>query len=255
MNRIDALFQRKKNNILSIFLTGGYPTLEATESLCLALDKAGVDCIEIGIPFSDPVADGPLIQETSAVALKNGATIENILRAVGTIRKQCDIPLILMGYFNPVLQYGVKRFLQDAREVGVDGVILPDLPPAEFKREYQSFFTECGIHNILLISPNLSDNRIQELDALSNGCLYGVSSLAVTGGDVSQTEHTSGYLKRLQMLKLRNPVLIGFGIRTKEDFSNVCRYTQGAIIGSAFLKAIKNGDPVRAAEQFVGSIR
>lgn len=253
MKRIDKLFEDKERKIFSVFLTAGYPTLEATADICVALAEEGVDCIEIGLPFSDPIADGPVIQRTSQVSIANGTTIDSVFLEVTKIRKKSQIPLILMGYINPVLQYGIENFLRMARESGVDGVIIPDLPPEEYIRHYRGLFEQYGIQNILLISPNTSDARILQLDEISSGYLYCVSTLGVTGGGISDSITTN--LERISALPIRNPLVVGFGVKTKEDFKRICSHASGAIIGSAFLDALAIDAPVETARKFARSIR
>lgn len=237
-NRIDHLTGNKKKNILSVYFTAGYPNLQDTVPVIELLEKNGVDLIEIGMPFSDPTADGPTIQHSSDVALKNGMSISVLFEQLADIRSKVQIPLVLMGYFNPVLQYGIERFCIQCRETGIDGVIIPDLPPDEYFREYQPYFKANGLHNILLITPQTSTERIREIDARSSGFIYMVSSSSVTGAGKKVEDFRLDYFTRVNELNLNNPRLIGFGISDRATFDNACQYASGAIIGSAFVKAL-----------------
>ncbi|WP_299579004.1 tryptophan synthase subunit alpha [uncultured Sunxiuqinia sp.] len=238
-NRINQLFQNKKENIFSVYFTAGYPLLEDTVRIIQALEKNGTDLIEIGMPFSDPVADGPVIQHSSTVALKNGMSIKKLFEQLATIRETVQIPLILMGYLNPVMQYGVENFCKKCQEVGIDGLILPDLPLNVYQEEFRSVFEKYGLHNILLITPQTSDARIREIDEASNGFIYMVSTSSTTGVKSNVSDFNKDYFERVRQLKLKNPHLIGFGISNRETFENACQYASGAIIGSAFVKALE----------------
>jgi tryptophan synthase alpha chain len=238
-NRINKLFQEKKEQILSVYFTAGYPNLEDTVPMIQELVKNGVDLIEIGMPFSDPVADGPVIQQSSLIALQNGMSIRKLFDQLIDIRKKVEIPLILMGYINPVLQYGVKDFCQKCKEVGIDGLIIPDLPMDVYKDEFQSVFEANDLHNIFLITPQTSDERLRVIDNLSSGFIYMVSSNSTTGAKTSVTDFQKHYFERVNSLQLKNPRLIGFGISNAETFANACQYANGAIIGSAFVKALE----------------
>ena len=237
-NRINQLFQDKKENILSIYFTAGYPQLEDTIPIIQTLEKNGVDLIEIGMPFSDPVADGPVIQNSSKVALENGMSVSLLFKQLAGIREQVKIPLILMGYLNPVIQFGVEEFCKKCREVGIDGLILPDLPLSVYQEEFQDVFEQYGLHNILLITPQTSVARISQIDEASNGFIYMVSSSSTTGAKSKVSDFHLAYFERVKSMNLRNPRLIGFGISNKETFENACKYAAGAIIGSAFVKAM-----------------
>ena len=237
-NRINKLFQDDKENILSIYFTAGYPQLNDTVPIIEELVKNGTKLIEIGMPFSDPVADGPVIQHSSLVALNNGMTIKKLFEQLKGIREKVDIPLILMGYLNPVIQFGVEEFCKKCAEVGIDGLILPDLPMNIYLEEFKDLFEQYGLHNILLITPQTSEKRLLEIDDASSGFIYMVSSSSTTGVKNSVTDFHLDYFERIQNLKLKNPRLIGFGISNKETFDNACKYAQGAIIGSAFVKAL-----------------
>ncbi len=238
-NRINQLFQDKKENILSVYFTAGYPQVNDTVQIIKTLEKNGVDLIEIGMPFSDPVADGPVIQNSSTVALKNGMSIKQLFEQLKSIRQTVNIPLILMGYLNPVIQFGLEAFCKKCQEVGIDGLILPDLPVSVYQEEYKELFEQYGLHNILLITPQTSDARIQEIDEASGGFIYMVSSSSTTGAKDKVSDFHEDYFNRVNQLKLNNPRLIGFGISNQETFENACKYASGAIIGSAFVKALE----------------
>jgi tryptophan synthase alpha chain len=244
MNRINKLFQEKKGQILSVYFTAGYPNLEDTIPMIQELVKNGVDLIEIGMPFSDPVADGPVIQHSSLIALQNGMSIRKLFDQLKDIRKKVEIPLILMGYINPVLQYGVVAFCQKCKEVGIDGLIIPDLPMDVYKEEFQSVFGANNLHNIFLITPQTSDERLRVIDDISTGFIYMVSSNSTTGAKTSVSDFQKQYFERVNSLHLKNPRLIGFGISNAETFANACHYANGAIIGSAFVKALDGPEPL-----------
>lgn len=236
--RLTALFERKPNNILSVFFTCGYPNLEDTRSTLISLAQSGVDLVEIGMPFSDPIADGNTIQRSSQQALDNGITLEKIFEQLEGIRDEIDIPLIMMGYLNPVMQYGIERFVRKAAEIGVDGFILPDLPMYEYQTFYKELFDAHGLANIFLITPQTSEDRIKEIDEVSAGFIYMVSSDSTTGSEVSSDKVQRAYFERILAMNLNSPRLIGFGIHDHATFQNACQYSQGAIIGSAFIKAM-----------------
>ncbi|GAP69939.1 tryptophan synthase, alpha chain [Bacteroidales bacterium 6E] len=238
-NRIDQLFARKNKNILSVYFTAGFPEIDQTIPIIEQLEKQGVDLVEIGMPFSDPTADGPTIQKSSDVALKNGMTLEVLFTQLKDIRKHIKMPLILMGYINPVLQYGMEKFCGQCRDCGIDGLIIPDLPLDEYNAHFTKFFEDAGIHNILLITPQTSEARILEIDRNSGGFIYMVSSSSTTGTGKKVEDFRTDYFERLQSMNLKNPRLIGFGISDRETFANACKYASGAIIGSAFVKALQ----------------
>lgn len=240
MNRINQLFQNKKENILSVYFTAGYPQLHDTVPIIQLLEKNGVNLIEIGMPFSDPVADGPIIQQSSLQALHNRMSVAKLFEQMKNIRQSVQIPLILMGYLNPVLQFGIERFCSHCKEVGIDGLIIPDLPLSEYQEKYQSMFESYGLHNIFLISPQTSVERIHQIDEASSGFIYMVSSSSTTGIKQQTDAQQNLYFERVASLGLKNPRLIGFGISNAETFSNACKYANGAIIGSAFVKALNN---------------
>ncbi|MFV0440631.1 MAG: tryptophan synthase subunit alpha [Lachnospirales bacterium] len=247
---------KHSNKLLSIYFTAGYPNLDDTVPIIESLDKAGVDFIEIGMPFSDPVADGQVIQQSNLQALNNGMSVEKLFEQLEGIRNKVQIPLILMGYFNPVYQYGVENFCKKCAEVGIDGVIIPDLPLDEYEDNYKDIFEKNGIHNILLITPQTSEERIRKIDEASNGFIYMVSSSSTTGAKSSATEFKKEYFERIKNMNLKNPTMIGFGISNKETFDNACRYANGAIIGSAFVKHIgENGIGDDNIKTFVDKVR
>lgn len=238
MNRIDKCFHEKKKNILSVYFTAGYPELKDTTEIIRALDTHGADMMEIGMPFSDPVADGPVIQQSSKKALDNGMSLKVLFEQLADLRDISELPVILMGYLNPVYRMGMERFLDKCAEVGVDGLILPDLPPDEYREKYKEMFEERGLHNILLVSPQTPEDRIYELDELSGGFLYLVSSYATTGVKKAFGEEQRSYFERLGRMGLKNPGLIGFGVSGKETFDTACAYAAGAITGTAFIQAL-----------------
>lgn len=265
-NRINTLFSNRTSSVLSVYCTAGFPRLDDTITILSALQASNVDMVEIGMPFSDPVADGEIIQESSAQALRNGMTTEMLFEQLRGIRTRVDnpitIPLVLMGYVNPVLQFGVERFCASCAEVGIDGVILPDLPPEVFVEEWKPTFERYNLHHILLVTPQTSDERIARIDEISSGFLYAVSSAGTTGGALTLDDARMAYFERLQHLKttgkIRNPIMIGFGIRDKASFDAACRYADGAIIGSAFINALgraTNEEAVSSIQTFVSSIR
>jgi tryptophan synthase alpha chain len=256
MNRIDELFSTKNKNILSFFYTAGFPKLNDTISIAHGLEKGGVDIIEIGIPFSDPVADGPVIQESNKISLDNGMNLKLLLKQVREMRSEVKLPIILMGYLNPVLQYGVEQFCTDASQAGVDGVILPDLPLHEFENEYKDFFEKNNLKNIFLISPTTSDSRIKEIDRASSGFIYAVSASSTTGTREKFSQEQIDYFKKLQNFKLKNPLLIGFGISSADSFTTASQYASGAIVGSAFIQMIKTSKDYKSdIENFIKSLR
>lgn len=253
MNRIKQKLQEDKK-ILSIYFTAGYPTLNDTVKIIQDLEQNGVDLIEIGLPFSDPLADGPTIQASSTVALKNGMTTALLFEQLKDIRKSVSIPLILMGYFNPVLQYGVEAFCQKCEEIGIDGLILPDLPLDVYQKEYETLFKKHGLINVFLITPQTSDARIRAIDDASEGFIYMVSSASTTGAKEGFGPEQSAYFERIAAMNLKNPQIVGFGISNAQTFQQATSHTKGAIIGSAFIKYLtQNG--VDGIGGFVGQIR
>lgn len=238
-NRITSLFKRKDKKIISIYFTAGYPQLNDTQAIIIELAKNGVDMIEIGIPFSDPVADGPVIQHSSEIALKNGMTINLLFEQLKEIRKSVSIPLILMGYLNPVMQYGIENFCLKCKEIGIDGTIIPDLPLEIFETEYKRIFEENSLSNIFLITPQTSGERIRKIEAATTGFIYMVSSSSTTGAKGVVDEEQVSYFGRISRMNLRAKRLIGFGISDKASFEKASGFANGAIIGSAFIKAIE----------------
>ncbi|MEP5340561.1 MAG: tryptophan synthase subunit alpha [Algibacter sp.] len=251
MNRINKKLQENKK-LLSIYFTAGYPNIDDTATIIQDLEKNGVDMIEIGLPFSDPLADGPTIQASSTQALKNGMTSEVLFKQLKDIRKSVNIPLIIMGYFNPMFQYGVEAFCKKCQEIGIDGLIIPDLPVDVYHEEYQSIFEKYGLTNVFLITPQTSDERIRYIDSISNGFIYMVSSASTTGAQVGFGEEQTNYFERIASMKLKNPQVIGFGISNNETFTQATQHAKGAIIGSAFVKHIKKD--IDTIDEFVNSI-
>jgi len=239
INRINKKLQEDKK-LLSIYFSAGYPSLNDTVSIIENLEKNGVDMIEIGLPFSDPLADGPTIQASSAQALKNGMTTEVLFNQLKDIRKTVSIPLIVMGYFNPMLQYGMEAFCKKCQEIGIDGLIIPDLPVDVYNEQYKSIFQQYGLINVLLITPQTSEERIRFIDSISKGFIYMVSSASVTGSSSGFGDEQTSYFKRIGDMNLKNPQIIGFGISNHETFTQATKYAKGAIIGSAFIKHLSN---------------
>jgi tryptophan synthase alpha chain len=254
MGRLNELFARKKRDVLNVYITAGFPQLDSTLAIMEALQSSGVDLIELGMPYSDPLADGPVIQESSLQALANGMTIEQLFEQLKGFRNKIDVPVVLMGYMNPVLQFGFEKFCETAASVGVDGLILPDLPAFEFETHYGDIIRKNGLDFIFLITPETSEERVRKLDALSTGFLYAVSSSSTTGKE-KDFNAVVNYLKRLEGYQLNNPILVGFGIKDQETFEAVTPYAAGAIIGSAFIKAVSEGeDPVKTTALFVNNV-
>lgn len=255
MNRIDKLFQEKKTNILTIYCTAGFPKKEATNPVLEALERSGVDLVEIGMPFSDPLADGETIQKSSEIALKNGMTLQVLFEQLQNVRQKVNIPLVLMGYLNPVLQFGIENFCKKCADVGIDGIILPDLPLNEYEEQYKSLFEQYKLYPIFLITPQTSEARIRKIDTLSKGFIYVVSQASTTGAKLGVSDTQEQYFERIRAMQLRNPLQIGFGISDAMSFQKACHYAQGAIIGSAFIKYIQEReDFIQASAEFVASI-
>lgn len=257
-NRIDKLFREKDKEILSIYITAGYPELHDTPRLLKALQDSGADMVEIGIPFSDPLADGPVIQQSSQQALRNGMNLNLLFDQLEEARKTVSMPLVLMGYLNPVLRMGMERFLGKCRETGIDGVIIPDLPPDEYQTEYLELFRSHGIYHSLLITPQTEEGRIRKIAAISGGFLYLVAAASTTGARNSIGNQQENYFQRIKDLDLPLPGLIGFGISSRETFRTACKYARGAIIGSAFIEALGAIGPhtlEQRVEEFIGSVR
>lgn len=241
MNRLDKLFAAKDRDILNIYFTAGYPALTDTEEIILSLSAAGVDLIEVGMPYSDPMADGPTIQESGQIALKNGMTLPLLFEQLKNVRPKTDVPLVLMGYFNQLMQYGERKFFEKCREVGVDGLILPDLPLFEYENFYRDAIQENELNISFLITPQTTDERIRKIDELTKGFIYMVSNASITGAKKDISDAQIAYFERINAMHLEHPRLIGFGISNHETFSTACKYAHGAIIGSAYIKALKNG--------------
>lgn len=257
MTRIQQLFKTKQTKVLNIYCTAGYPRFESTLEIMKALQENGADMVELGMPYSDPLADGPVIQESSKIALQQGMTIKQLFGQLKNMRHpgtEIRIPVILMGYMNPVLQYGFEKFCAEAAATGVDGLILPDLPLREFETIYSPITKKYGLDFIFLVTPETSEERIRRIDALSTGFIYAVSSSSTTGRDKDFSD-VEKYLQRLAQMKLKNPVLVGFGIKDKETFESACKFANGAIIGSAYINALgKKPDERLATKEFLESV-
>jgi tryptophan synthase alpha chain len=255
MNRLNQLFASKKDNLLSIYYTAGHPALNTTVDIAEALQKAGVDFLEVGFPYSDPVADGPTIQHSSEQALENGMTLNQLFEELAELRKRVTIPILLMGYFNPIVQYGVERFCKKAAELGVDGIIVPDLPMYEYEELYASHFINNNLSNIFLVTPQTSAERIRKIDELSNSFIYLLSSSTITGFNLKLTNNVEDYYKRVKEMALKNPTIIGFGITDNASFKKACEYANGAIVGSKFVKLLGEDGYMEKIPAFIKSIR
>jgi tryptophan synthase alpha chain len=256
VNRIDRLFREKEREILSVYMTAGFPGLDDTPAMIRSLQDHGADLVEIGIPFSDPLADGPVIQRSSQKALGNGITLRILFQQLSGIREKVDIPLILMGYLNPILRFGVERFLGSCRETGIDGAIIPDLPLEEYEAHYREGFRDQGIHHILLITPQTPDERIRKIAGLSDGFIYMVADASTTGAKDSIRQAQVDYFNRIRDMGLPIPAMIGFGISNHGTFATACTYARGAIIGSAFIRMLEQeGFSDRNIGAFIRSIR
>jgi tryptophan synthase alpha chain len=253
MNRINTKLSENKK-LLSIYFTAGYPNLNDTTAIIETLEQSGVDMVEIGLPFSDPLADGPTIQESSTQALKNGITTEVLFNQIKNIRDKVSIPLVIMGYFNPMLQYGVEAFCKKCNEVGIDGLIIPDLPVDVYHREYKDLFEANNLKNIFLITPQTSTERIRYIDRISNSFIYMVSSASTTGSKNTFGNQQQDYFKRIDQLQLNNPQIVGFGISNQDTFNAATTYAKGAIVGSAFVKFVTN-NPISHIPKFVKHIK
>ena len=252
MNRLNKLFQKNKKNNLAIYATAGFPNVDDTRKTILELDKAGADIVEIGMPFSDPLADGSTIQASSQKAIENGMTLKLLLEQLKGIRNETEIPIVLMGYLNPVMVFGIEAFCEKCQEVGVDGLILPDLPMWEFENKYKPIFQKYGLHAIFLVTPQTSDERVKILDEASGGFLYAVSVSTTTGKSGCFDENQEAYFKRLSELNLKNPVLVGFGIAGPDNFNIANKYLNGGVVGSAFIRNVEKGNSI---DEFVKMIR
>ena len=254
-NRITSLFDSKNKNVLSVFFTAGFPSLNDTVSIACGLEAAGVDMIEIGIPFSDPIADGPTIQESNKIALDQGMNVSLLLKQVTALRPLIKMPIVLMGYLNPVMQYGIEKFCKDAAHAGVDGLILPDLPLEEYLTYYKDLTESLNLSVSFLISPTTSEKRIRQIDSLSTGFIYAVSSSSTTGARTQFSAEQCTYFKRLHEMKLKHPCLIGFGISNKKTYSQACEYAAGAIVGSSFITTLKASKDLKSdIPEFVRSL-
>lgn len=247
MNRIDQLFAKKKKEVLSVYFTAGYPDLKDTVPVLQSLERNGVDLVEIGIPFSDPMADGPVIQASGTQALKNGMSLRELFRQLSNVRQSVSMPLVLMGYLNPIMQFGFEHFCAEANRCGVDGVIIPDLPFADYLKDYKPIAEKHGIHMIMLITPETSEERIRFIDENTGGFIYMVSSASVTGAKSAFGDENLQYFRRVNSMNLKNPRLIGFGISNKITFDAACENASGAIIGSKFVSLLGSEKSIEAA--------
>lgn len=255
MSRIPELFNHKKSEVLNVYCTAGYPAVDSTLPVMESLQQCGVDIIELGIPYSDPVADGPVIQQSNMQALNNGMSVQLLFEQLKDFRSTIHIPVILMGYLNPVMQYGFEQFCTEAAALGIDALIIPDLPVYAFEKEYSSIIKNAGLDFIFLITPETSPERIELLDKMSSGFLYAVTSSSTTGSDKNKTD-VADYLQRLAQMKLKNPILAGFGIKDHDGFKTVCQYVPGAIVGSAYINQLKEATDIHAAtEPFIRLLR
>ncbi len=255
-NRIQSLFRKKNKNILSVYFTAGFPELNNSVEIIEELEANGVDLIEIGIPFSDPVADGPIIQHSSDIALRNGMSLNFLFSQLETIRDRISLPLIMMGYLNPIMQYGIENFCQKCQSIGIDGTIIPDLPLDVYENDFMEVFRKNSLINIFLITPQTSESRIRKIDSLSSGFIYMVSSSSTTGIKDNIIDSQSSYFKRISEMNLNSKLLTGFGISDRSSFKKACQYTNGAIIGSAFIKSLSGEGMIRdRVKTFVQNIR
>ncbi len=254
MRRIKQLFEKKNKNVLNVYCTAGYPHLNSTVEVMAALQDNGVDLIELGMPYSDPLADGPVIQASGLTALQNGMTIAKLFEQLDGFREKIKVPVVLMGYLNPILQYGFDAFCAQAAKHGVDGLIIPDIPMHEYETHYKEIINKSGLDFIFLVTPETSEERIRKLDALSSGFLYAVSSSSITGSN-KQFAPVEVYLQRLERLNLSNPVLVGFGIRDRDTFNSACKHAAGAIIGTAYIQSLDGqGSIADRTKNFLSSI-
>lgn len=257
MNRINQLFSTRQKDILSIYFCAGFPTLDGTVNTIKALEKKGVNMIEIGIPFSDPMADGPVIQHAATRALKNGMTLNLLFDQLKDIRKEVQIPLVLMGYLNPIMQYGFENFCRTCRETGIDGVIIPDLPFKDYMEDYRPIAEKHNVKVIMLITPETSEERIRLIDEHTDGFIYMVSSAAITGAQSDFNAQKQAYFQRIADMNLRNPRMIGFGISNKQTFEAASAHAAGAIIGSKFVTLLdeENGDAEKATDKLLEALK
>ncbi|TDB57342.1 tryptophan synthase subunit alpha [Arundinibacter roseus] len=256
MNRIIELFQKQSANNLNVYYTAGFPNVSDTLPILVSLQEAGADLVEIGMPYSDPVADGETIQQSNQQALENGMTVRLLFEQLQEMRANVTIPVLLMGYINPVIQFGIEDFCKKCAEVGVDGLILPDMPMDVYLNEYKAIFESYGLVNIFLVTPQTSESRIRQIDSVSDGFIYTVSSASVTGSQSGVSDNMETYFEQINAMNLRNPRLIGFGIKDQKTFTMACRYANGAIIGSAFIRMLqKSGFHPNDVKAFIGSIK
>lgn len=240
MNSLQKTFKNKSNNLLSVFFTAGFPKLEDTTTIVKTLNKNDVDFIEVGLPYSDPLADGPTIQHSSEVALQNGINLDVIFEQLKSVKEENNTPLVLMGYLNQLLKYGEKRFCEKCVACGIETVIIPDLPMIEYENHYQELFNDYGISSVFLITPQTSEERIRKIDALTTSFIYVVASASITGAKGEISNEQIAYFERIKAMKLKSTLIVGFGISNKTTFDTVCKYANGAIIGSAFIKFLEN---------------
>lgn len=255
MNRIDQAFEEKKDHLLNVYFTAGYPALDDTLRIAKSLEESGADVLEIGLPFSDPIADGPTIQESSTKALENGMSLIKLFEQLKNLRNEVSIPVLLMGYINPVLQYGIESFCQKCNEVGVDGLILPDLPMHEYEENYKPVFEKYGLYNVFLITPQTSPERILKIDGLSNGFIYMVAASSITGAKNEISNEQIQYFNRVNSMGIKNRRMIGFGISNNTTFEKACSYADGAIVGSAFIKQLGTDASNEGIRSFIKSLK
>lgn len=255
MNALTLLLEKKRRNLLSVYFTAGFPERDSTVNIIHSLQRAGIDFIEAGFPFSDPLADGPVIQHTSQVAIENGMSLNLLLDQLKEARDTISIPVILMGYLNPVLQTGMETFCARAAEAGVSGIILPDLPPEQFEAQWKELFESSGLHMIFLVTPETAGSRIRKIDRMGSGFIYAVSSSSTTGRRDSFSSEQTGYLRRLRKMELKNPVMTGFGIHNSNTLQAVWENSSGAIVGTAYLNALMKSDSEdQAIEMLMGEL-
>lgn len=257
MNRINQLFNEKKTPVLSLYFCAGTPTLEGTAKVIRTLEKKGIDMIEIGIPFSDPMADGPVIQDAATKALRNGMTLKRLMEQLKDIRKNVRIPLVFMGYLNPIMQYGFEHFCQDCQTCGIDGVIIPDLPFKDYQQEYRPIAEKYDIKVIMLITPETSEERIRQIDRYTDGFIYMVSSAAITGAQKDFNEQKQAYFKRIEAMNLQHPRMIGFGISNRQTYEAAVSHAAGCIIGSKFVTLLEEeqGDAGKAVDRLLEALK
>lgn len=255
MNRIDAVFQKKQKEILTLYATAGYPSLNDTLPVLQHLQAAGADMVEIGVPFSDPLADGPTIQKSSDTALANGMSVATLFEQLTDMRKSIHIPVLLMGYLNPVMSYGVEEFCKKCAEVGIDGLILPDLPFDLYEEQYRKVFEKYNLANVMLITPQTTNERILQIDQSASGFIYMVSTASTTGARTGISEDQVAYFERIEAMQLKTPRLIGFGISDAATYRTACQYSNGAIIGSAFIKALTADNLEESVKDYIKKVR